>query len=73
MPKPKKLTPEEKKFQEYMKEMEPIFRLFDGDADGKLTSHELLYFLKAVSFPLENEKIITKFDAFHYFDLQTAV
>lgn len=69
----KKLTPEEKLFQQYKQELTPIFKLFDGDADGKLTTDELLYFLAAIAHPLENDKIEAKFQDFQYFDIDTAV
>ena len=52
MPKPKKPTKEEKEFNDMMTNLEPAFKLFDGDSDGKLTAKELLEFLKAVALPL---------------------
>ncbi|CAL5973957.1 EF-hand_domain pair-containing protein [Hexamita inflata] len=71
--KSKKLSPEEKKFQQYTQEMQPVFRLFDGDADGKLTPNELQYFLAAVALPMENEEIEQQFKVYQDYDLQQAV
>lgn len=51
MPKGKKMSPEEKKFAEYINIYTPIFKLFDIDNDGVLTDRELMYYISAIALP----------------------